>query len=652
MNRGTDRGRGLPTIRIRRAPSEALKRARRRLAIEQLEGRQLLAYSTLASSYSVNGSDVGSVQVNDSGAANTSLVITVDSNGYLMHTGDGNTGSGKGKFASALDWDSSTAGTQVLKAAGSSLIVDSQDGTDTVTIGSPTSPASADAASIEVHNSGTSTLVVDDSANASAATYSYDGDNINYPGGGTVDVWDTQTGGITLKGGSGGDTFNVSSTNAGETFSILGGAGNDAANVQGNSAQVNVDLAGGSNTATVANVHSMTGILANVDVKATGGTAALTLDAGSDELAGPVNITNAQVSGMATGNVTYDATVTALNLDGPTDVGLTFNLESSAVGTTTAIYAGDNSSTPTPVNDFVVGVGGSTGMSDILGPVYIKGGTPNDVLDLNDASHDSAATYSLDGSKFTRTGAFGAVGLNYSGVSTVNLHAGDSAEFPGNNTINLNGTEDGATTNLYAGSGDDTVNVNGTAATGSVSIDTGAGTDVVNVLGNSTAVSINSEGTNTVNVGKSDGTGTMQGIGATVSIDGADGGTALNLNDQADTTGRTVTSSAACNSGTISGMSPGDISLDTVSLSGVTFNGGSGGNTFNIDGTVPVVTTTLNSGTGADTINVPKTATGSTLAINGQGATDRDDRHRLRRWGRLGWDARPPGGPGHRHAER
>ena len=60
---------------------------------------------------------------------------------------------------------------------------------------------------------------------------------------------------------------------------------------------------------------------------------------------------------------------------------------------------------------------------------------------------------------------------------------------------------------------------------------------------------------------------------------------------------------------------PGDLN------SPLAIDGGSGGNTFNVNNTTSLLDTTLNTGTGADTVNV--FATGSdTLNIHGQDGLD------------------------------
>lgn len=625
MNSGNGQGGvSFPRRNRRNSPSQ-LKRARQRMTIEHLEGRQLMAYSTLAASYSVDANSIGSVEIVDSAGSDTNLVVSV-SNGYMTHTGDGNTGPNPGQFNSLFDWDSTTAGDQMLAAnAGSTLTLDSNDGTDTTTFGTAAVPASANPSAIVAKNDdegSNATLIVDDSANTSAAAYSYENKFINYPGGGTVNILDAMTGGITIKGGSAGDSFDIKETFEDEPISLIGGAGDDSAVIRSALAPVNVDLMGGKNDVLVSDDGSMMGIADTVDVKATGGTATLALNTSGDSLEGVVTLAAGKVAGMATGDITFDSTVTTIDLYGPTAADLTYDIEGTAAANKTTIHGGAGEGTPATTNTYKVGVGGS--MDAVLGPVVIKGGQDDELI-LDDSDESDDITYSLGESTFARTGAFGADGLTYDGVSKVKLNAGGDAEVAGKMTIDVNGTAIGSTTEITGGGGDDEVTVNSTAPTGSLSIDSGAGTDTVNVLGNNAEVDITSSGTATVNFGAAGGSGSMRNIAAKVEVDGAAASTSLRFNDEGDTTGRDVSFSINNGSGIVTGMAPGEIRFKTAAASDIALNGGSGGDTFEIEETVADIEMSLGSGTGMDAVHVLATSVGSTLKIDGQGSEDDKD---------------------------
>src|SRR5262249_31342545 len=71
--------------------------------------------------------------------------------------------------------------------------------------------------------------------------------------------------------------------------------------------------------------------------------------------------------------------------------------------------------------------------------------------------------------------------------------------------------------------------------------------------------------------------------------------------------------------GIIHGLGGALIDYDGL-IGSVNINGGSGGNKFNVDGTVLNVTTNLNTGTGIDTVNVKGTQ--GALVVNGQSGHD------------------------------
>jgi hypothetical protein len=127
-----------------------------------------------------------------------------------------------------------------------------------------------------------------------------------------------------------------------------------------------------------------------------------------------------------------------------------------------------------------------------------------------------------------------------------------------------------------------------------------------------------------VNIGKA---GSTQGILAPVNIIHLNGDRTgeVNLDDSADTVGRTVTLNVVDDVGTLTGLAPATITFDAFGMGGMTINGGSGGNTFNVLGTFSgdhhdfsgIGHTALNTGAGSDTVNVLGTGDG-VLIIDGQ----------------------------------
>ncbi len=79
--------------------------------------------------------------------------------------------------------------------------------------------------------------------------------------------------------------------------------------------------------------------------------------------------------------------------------------------------------------------------------------------------------------------------------------------------------------------------------------------------------------------------------------------------------------------GTVTGLSPASINYTDADISSLTIDGGSGGNTFTIDGTLvnagfAPTPDDAQHGLGNDTTNVLATNAGSLLTIHGQAGTD------------------------------
>ena len=119
----------------------------------------------------------------------------------------------------------------------------------------------------------------------------------------------------------------------------------------------------------------------------------------------------------------------------------------------------------------------------------------------------------------------------------------------------------------------------------------------------------------------------MQNLFGTINVDNALGFTDLTLDDSADTTGQTALLFNDGTNGQVTGLSPATINYVNDDTSSLTVFGGSGGNTFTVDGTInninlsPVLTN-LNTGFGDDTTFVEATAAGGPLDVHGQAGQD------------------------------
>jgi hypothetical protein len=137
-------------------------------------------------------------------------------------------------------------------------------------------------------------------------------------------------------------------------------------------------------------------------------------------------------------------------------------------------------------------------------------------------------------------------------------------------------------------------------------VSTGTGSNTINILNTSAGIPIEiiGQGQDRVNVGSS---GSVQGILGAVSVENPPNYTALNIDDSADTTARTVTLSTFTPAGdtpwgSITGLAPAAISYEYADTSSVHLTTGHGADTVDVLATG--VPTYLSSGGGADTVNV------------------------------------------------
>jgi hypothetical protein len=211
--------------------------------------------------------------------------------------------------------------------------------------------------------------------------------------------------------------------------------------------------------------------------------------------------------------------------------------------------------------------GGTSGLGFFTAPVTVTGGSGRCILALDDSTSGSANTYTITSNSVSRNG--------FGGVTFTNVQDLDIAD--------------------------------------------GTGTNTVNVLSTSANLTFDTNGQDSITVGNN---GNVQGITGGMYIWGS-GSASLSINDSADTTARTVTLSPY---DTLTGLAPGVIqwvptSSATGGVTGLTVDGGSGGNTFTVQGTSNFYhNTILSTGAGNDTVNVE--ATTGALAIANEGGQD------------------------------
>ena len=258
----------------------------------------------------------------------------------------------------------------------------------------------------------------------------------------------------------------------------------------------------------------------------------------------------------------------------------------------------------------------TNGLDNLPGPVVVHGGGSFlNVVTLDDSSADFNDSYTITGTAVTRI-FFG--GLTYDdNIGTLTLNAENTLGTNGNNNpININGTADFVITNVNGQGGNDIVNVNNTGILGVLNVTIGG---TVNVVACNQPVNINLLGLDTVNIGSTGGAGTMANIQGPIGIFDGPNYFDLNFHDENDTTARTWTLDNDDGLDTASvAVSPGGIGTTTYrpgdlnQLLGLTINGGSGGDTFDVNATTAYAPTTINGGGGDDTFNITASELGGT----------------------------------------
>ena len=253
---------------------------------------------------------------------------------------------------------------------------------------------------------------------------------------------------------------------------------------------------------------------------------------------------------------------------------------------------------------------GSTGgpgtMAAIQGPISVT--NPPALTDLNfhDENDTTGQTWTLDNNDGLGTGSVAVTGSATTSYDPFDLSSLTVNGGSGGNTFTVDATSAFYPTTLNTGLGDDTTNV------------FASGDNTLNIHGQG--------GQDTVTLG-ADPVAGMQNLFGTINVDNDLGFTDLILDDSADTTGQTALLFNDGTNGQVTGLSPATINYVDSGISSLTVFGGSGGNTFTVDGTIsniflsPVVTT-LNTGFGDDTTFVEATAADGPLDVHGQSGQD------------------------------
>ncbi len=559
---------------------------------------------TLSQTFTVNNPAATTFQLNADNGTNT---INVEATG-----GAANIVGGLGKDNIVVC--SKTDLTGSLDNIGGALTIDGGQGVNTLTV--------SDAGTTGLANNATIT-----STQITGLAGASNNQAINYKSiGGSF-------GQITVIGAAGAslaDQFTLNSPNGPLALDL--GAGNDTVNVQALTKAATINGGSGSDTFNVSSdAPTDQGTLNNINgtltVNAgTGGNVLDVSDYGQTSLADNVTVTGSAITGFAGsakgtainyGGAFSSVILTGSHADANTftvsggtvavlqggNANDTFNLGNGAsaksidggAGTNTLSYAAYT----TNVNVTLAASSGAngyksnsaTGLSGGFANVGVltAGSGANNVL----TGENVAGTWALASAQTYNDG--GGTGLTFSGFQT--LDAGS-----GGDTFNVNAN---TTANLNGGSGNDTFNLaKGVTLTGTIT--GGAGTDTLSYAAYTTAVAVTLTGSDSTGLSSTSATGVTSFKGIDVLAGGQGGTDSL--------TGENVAST--WNLGAANTYSDGSEALTFSAFEAV--NGSGKGDTFNVSGATDV--TAANGGAGNDTFNVSGSAPG--LSVAGDGGSD------------------------------
>jgi hypothetical protein len=566
------------------------------------------------------------------------LLVTGDNSGNtitLDHSGTSTIVNGKA-FADALI----TGGIRVDSGTGNDVVnilasekpttINGQGGADTVNVGKNGNARLVHGSLIVGNANGFTTLNVNDQADGfgrnvslTAGAGSTQAALIGLAGA-QISFALANVSGLSLGGGSGGNTFTVDTPglNSTEVF-IKTGIKNDTVNVlRTGDSELDIDGQSGIDTVNIGSNGSTQGIAGFVIIHNAAGQTDLNVNDSLDNTPHNVNLFSfiqSRVDGLG-GEIEYDPNAVRTLTVSAGGGGNHFTVSDTGGTSTSVILNTGNGADTVNVQRTTgaltingqngldtVNVGNAGSVQQIAGAVTVTNVFNFTALTVDDSADTKPKSVLMDvGSDNVAliTGLAPAPIRYRSGdVSSVVVSAGS-----GGNSFNVLNTAQNfrlPLTTLNTGIGNDTVNV--TRSAGALTINGQNGRDNVNIFVPNSSPSIN----------------------GTLTVTNVDSFTALNVDASAVNTPETATLDVVGGDGVISGLTPGTIHYHTNDVSSVQVTGGSGGNNFTVANTAAnpflSVNTVLNSGTGSDTVNVRGT-TGS-LSINGQSGNDLVDVH-------------------------
>ncbi len=495
------------------------------------------------------------------------------------------------------------AGTTTVRSLSSTATLDITAAHGAVKVGN-SGDTSAVLGHVDLNNTNNATMEVDDSVDSTARTFVVKSTGITGFNA-TGNVTFNAVGALTVRGGSGGNTFDVQSTQASNTTSLFTGDGADAVYVSGAGTGSTLNLNGGAGADQIflgdssAN-HALgltTSILANsVNITKSGATtAALVIDDSNDTTALSVAIAADSVTGMlgvAASPVNYaSSALSSLLLKGGSG-GNTYNLNTDgSPGYPISIDMGTGN------DSLVFADGASTGGGAIDGQAGV------DTLDYS--AYTTAVSVDLNASPQTATG----IGTGANIENAIGGSGGNTFTAPVGVDSTLTGGSGNDTFIIPAGAGNVTVVGNGGTDDLQISASSGGdnfnqvvvGATVQTTITDPTAHTVTSTGMNSIelNGGSGDSTATIDFSGGnpipaggeTFSGGGGTNNTLVLVNDlpggAPSFTNETYTATGPgagnidLDGSTIgfTGLSP---VIDTVSVTNYTFNAPAAPNTISL----------------------------------------------------------------------
>ncbi len=536
--------------------------------------------------FTITNTSAGTTTTLNSGTGSDTVSVTTDSSTTIINTQTGtdtvNVANDTGTTTINTGGGNDTVNIQTTNATTS---VNNSAGADTINIGSNEPSSNGTISNIQgainVTGDGSDTMNVDDTGSTASKTGTLT--SIALTGLGMAGINYSGLTALNISLSSGGDVLLIASTSSATTH-INGGNGNDTFNVRATTGSLYLNGNAGNNTYNFGSLEPGTGgVVSGIAgavyisgqnslmrlLNLSSGTNVVNVDDSGDGTAYSGLLTSSTLTGLGMGvGITFVSITTMnINLGSGND---TFNIQSINSTTVTAVNTGLGADTVN-IGSLAPATGGT--LNNILDTLTVTGGG-NDTMNVDDTAITTPISGSLTSSILIVGLGGGAITINYSGLSALNISLGG-----GGNTFTISNTSAGTTTTLNSGTGSDTINL--TTDSGPTIINTQAGNDTVNVT--------NDTATTTVNMGNGNDTVNLTNDGATTNITMGNGSDLVNVtNDGATTT-------VSLGSGT-----------DTVNLGNdtgaTTITTGGGNDTINIQATN--ATTNVNNSAGTDTINI------------------------------------------------